>query len=407
MIDITTLFVTLVLIDIVIAIILLVVGRQVDSSLLYWAAGYGINSVAYVLVALRGDIPDILSVLTANSLVAATYAFYALGLLKFLNRMLSWPLALVIWGPLLVVVCVFPLLPDNLEARIVVGGVVNGFQAATLLMLLLHNSVVTVGRGKYILMTAFAIGVGIAVARPLALMLDIVHISAVNSPGIWQTLTFIPLLLLNIAIALGLVLMQKEHAEAATSEMARLDELTGLANRRRIYENINQIMIDCEKKKTFAALLLIDLDHFKAVNDQYGHAVGDDLLCQAADRIRDCMSAGDTAARLGGDEFVVLLNNLARDYDSARRHLFERADHLRKKLGQPYTLKQDVVHRCSGSIGMAIVEPGMKDRETILREADQAMYQAKNSDKGSIALGSDKQGVQGTAVSSASGVTRE
>lgn len=378
----------------VIAAILTLVGWGVDSSLLYWAAGFGVNSMAYVLIALRDQIPDLLSVLLANMLIASTYAIFAYGLTKFLNRSIS---PLVIWAPVLIIFTAYPFLAQNVEARIIVGGMVNALQVALLLTLLIYNNSRVVGRGKYILMTAFLAGVVITLTRPVAVSAGFAEISAVNSQGLLQTLTFLPMMLINVAVALGLVLMQKEHAEAATSAIARLDELTGLPNRRSIYERISQSMLESEKKQTFGALLLIDLDNFKTVNDQYGHALGDDLLCQAADLIRECMTDKDTAARLGGDEFVVLLTELAEDRESAIEKAMQRAGQIRRKLDHDYQLNQEIVHCCSGSIGLAIFEPGMKDRETVLRQADQAMYRAKNNVKGSVGLDSSSIPFSGSA----------
>src|SRR5690606_7555555 len=103
-------------------------------------------------------------------------------------------------------------------------------------------------------------------SRPLALGLGIEEISAFNSPGIVQSLSFLPLAALHVALALGLVLMQKEHAEAATDSIARSDELTGLPNRRRLYERLNHYLSTSSPKREFGALMLIDLDNFKSLN---------------------------------------------------------------------------------------------------------------------------------------------
>jgi diguanylate cyclase (GGDEF)-like protein len=402
MLDINTVFVLIVLIGILIATILAVVGLGVDNSLIYWAGGYATQSLAFSLLAMRGIVPDLYSVLLANMLIAMSYALYAWGLLRFLKQNIN---PLVVAGPVLIVATVFPLLTDNLGTRILLIGVVNAFQSALIFFLLVRNSSSLVGRGKLILATAFAAGGIVALLRPLALLLDLIQIESVNSAGVFQNLTFAAVLLINIAIALGLVLMQKEQAESETAGMARTDELTGLPNRRSIYEKINQTLLDGSRIQTYSALMLIDLNNFKTVNDQFGHATGDELLRQAADRIRECLTNKDAAARLGGDEFVVLLSELAKDPESAERNATHRAKCVHHSLDQEYNLNQVTVHGCSGSIGLAIAEPGMTGRETLLREADQAMYRAKNSLKASIAMSSDQNSAQGTAVSSTSGVT--
>lgn len=228
--DITTLFIAIILIGVVITVILTVVGTGHDSSLLYWAAGYGANSYSFALIALRGEIPDLLSITLANVLLVAGYAFYALGLQRFLQQRLHW---LAIWAPVILIGLSYPFI-SSIEYRIVITGLVNVYQVALLLRLVLHSSARLAGRGKYILMTAFVLGIATALSRPLAIGLGLLEIDSITSPGSYQTLTFLPILLLNVAVALGVVLMQKEHAEATTSFMARSDDLTGLPNRRSI-----------------------------------------------------------------------------------------------------------------------------------------------------------------------------
>lgn len=384
MIDITTLFVALVLAGMLIAAILAIVSRGTDTSLTYWAAGYGINSLAFALLAMRGMVPDLFSVVLANSMIACSYALYVYGLLKFLQQSVN---PLVIWGPVLTVVITFPFFAESVATRIFIIGLVNAYQSFLIFRLLLSNSHRLQGRGKIILAVTFAAGGLIALSRPVALTLGLLEVASVNSPGAFQNLTFLTVLLINIAIAMGLVLMLKEQAEYATSAIARTDDLTGLPNRRSIYERINTMMLNNgnananAKGQQFGALLLIDLDNFKTINDQHGHAMGDELLRQTASRLSECITTKDTVARLGGDEFVVLLSELSDDRRTALALATERTQQIREKLDEHYTLRHDIVHHCPGSIGLAIFEPGMKDRETFLRQADHAMYDSKKRNK--------------------------
>ena len=381
-IDVNTLFVAIILTGIVIAVVLTIVGRGVDNSLLYWAAGFFINSIGFILLALRDIAPDVLSVLLANILIVSSYAFFAQGLQIFLKEQFS---ELLIWAPVLIIAIGFPILSQDIQTRILLMGLINTVQCLLLLMLLIKNNKRLVGRGKYILMTTFIIGIPAAVSRPLAIALGLVDIGSFNSPGPLQNFTFLSITLLNIGIAMGLVLMQKEQAEAATEFMARSDELTGLPNRRSIYEHINQSIINSDKTRIYGALLLIDLDNFKMVNDCYGHALGDELLRETSKRIKSCMTGTDIPARLGGDEFVVLLTTLTTDLESSIKMALEKADTLRHTLEQDYVLQtahqQEIRHNSTGSIGVAILEPGRQNRESLLREADQAMYRVKNASK--------------------------
>lgn len=392
MIDINTLFIAIITTGIVLAVILTIVGLGVDSSLLYWAGGFGINGIAYLLFALRGAIPDLLSILLANMMIVATYVLFTEGLLRFLNQRLN---RLLIWLPVFAIAVIFPFLLHSVETRIVVSGIMITIPFTLLTMLLISNNSQLIGRGKYILMACFVLGIAIAMTRPVAIIFGADEITAFNSPGVLQTMTYVPLVVLHVAMALGLVLMQKEHAEAATDSIARSDDLTGLPNRRRLYERITQFMSQKESLRGFGALMLIDLDNFKALNDQFGHAMGDELLRQAGQRISARTASKDTVARLGGDEFVVLLTELGHDRESALHVAKQTAESIREVLAEAYVLtdmsplpEEDglIEHHCSGSIGMILVEPSVKDREALLREADRAMYSAKSLAKGSVSV---------------------
>ncbi|KPC59530.1 hypothetical protein ADL35_49150, partial [Streptomyces sp. NRRL WC-3753] len=122
-----------------------------------------------------------------------------------------------------------------------------------------------------------------------------------------------------------------------------------------------------------AAVLFIDLDGFKAVNDTIGHQAGDELLVHAARRLDEAVRAGDTAARLGGDEFAALiLGDTGEDHAAREGHIQELADRLRKRLSEPYAIDGNDV-RVAASIGVAFAEPGQNAGE-LLRNADLAMY---------------------------------
>lgn len=270
-----------------------------------------------------------------------------------------------------------PFFSDNVAARILIIGIVNAYQSLLILYFLVRNTERLTGRGKYILAAAFAAGGVIALSRPFALVTNLVEITAINSAGGFQSLTFLTMLLINCAIALGLVLMLREQAEHAISTMARTDDLTALPNRRDIYEQINKALTRTKKNHMFGALILIDLDNFKTINDKYGHDIGDKLLRQAANRICAALTSKDAAARLGGDEFVVLLKNLSDKPDSARAIAIERVTQLHKNLDTDYEIDDLTIHGCTGSIGLALFEPGKHNREELLREADQAMYRVK------------------------------
>ncbi|WP_322725846.1 putative bifunctional diguanylate cyclase/phosphodiesterase [Streptomyces spongiae] len=183
---------------------------------------------------------------------------------------------------------------------------------------------------------------------------------------------------------------ERVRLQAQLQHNAEHDPLTDLPNRALFTKRVQQALsgrraTDRGLALRNTAVLFIDLDGFKAVNDTIGHQAGDELLVQAARRLQDAVRQGDTASRLGGDEFAALIaGDHTRDRAARERHIFELADRLRVALSQPYTIGGNDV-RVAASIGVAFAEPGLGAGE-LLRNADLAMYRAKASGKGRVEL---------------------
>jgi len=171
-------------------------------------------------------------------------------------------------------------------------------------------------------------------------------------------------------------LTERKQSERRIYELAYFDPLTGLPNRRFLIEELDKTLARHHRSGQFGALLFIDLDNFKLLNDTMGHDVGDMLLRQVAGRLRQALRDSDQLARLGGDEFVVVLENLGASADGATPH----ADHVARKilalLGQPYDLPGNPAPR-TPSIGITLFDGGGGGIDTLLRQADLAMYRAK------------------------------
>ncbi|GGC06242.1 GGDEF domain-containing protein [Cellulomonas carbonis] len=169
----------------------------------------------------------------------------------------------------------------------------------------------------------------------------------------------------------------------ATQELRRRalhDDLTGLANRTAFWDRLAHRLERADRRGAAFAVLFLDLDDFKAVNDTLGHAAGDQLLVEVARRIRGELRAGDTAARVGGDEFVVLLDDVASG-DVA----LAVARRVGERLCAPYELGTHRVTTTS-SIGVAVGRHGLQTPDAIVAAADAAMYDAKRSGRGACVL---------------------
>jgi len=185
---------------------------------------------------------------------------------------------------------------------------------------------------------------------------------------------------------------ERKLAEEKIQNLAFHDSLTGLPNRRLLNDRLFQTMAASKRSGHFAALMFIDLDNFKPLNDQHGHAAGDLLLQEVARRITGCVREVDTVSRFGGDEFVVLLSELDVDNAESVKEAGIVAEKIRVALAEPYVLaihqqgkaETTVTHRCTSSIGVVMFINHEIGTDDILKRADMAMYQAKDGGRNAI-----------------------
>lgn len=177
--------------------------------------------------------------------------------------------------------------------------------------------------------------------------------------------------------------LRRANDQEKIFNLAFFDPLTGLPNRRMLLDRLRLIMAQSARNGQHGALLFIDLDHFKILNDTRGHHIGDQLLTQVAERISGIIRASDLAARLGGDEFVVVFDNLGTDAETAALEAKKRAEQLHELINLPYPLQQSVYH-CTISIGVNLFNYTNSSIDDLLRHADVAMYQAKDSGRNAI-----------------------
>ncbi|OIR03211.1 cyclic di-GMP phosphodiesterase Gmr [mine drainage metagenome] len=199
----------------------------------------------------------------------------------------------------------------------------------------------------------------------------------------------------NEMILLGVTrnITERKRAEEQIRNLAFYDALTQLPNRRLLQDRFSLVISACKRNNRYAAVMFIDLDNFKPLNDEHGHNVGDILLVEVAHRIVSCVREVDTVSRFGGDEFVVMLSELDADKATSVAQASVVAEKIRQSLGEVYrlTVMQEgrlepriVEHHCTASIGVVLFNDHGVTQEDLIRLADGAMYRAKAAGRNQV-----------------------
>lgn len=190
---------------------------------------------------------------------------------------------------------------------------------------------------------------------------------------------------LNNYIASMIDITTKKEAEANLQQLAFYDALTRLPNRRLLVDKLNRALVASTRNGKDGAVLFINLDHFKRLNDSLGHEVGDLLLLQVAERLVSCVREGDTVARQGGDEYLVMLEDLSTDAEEAAAEVRLIGEKILITLSQPYQLAMHDYY-ITASIGVAQFSNHNQSQEELMKHADIAMYQSKKNGRNTLSF---------------------
>ena len=300
-----------------------------------------------------------------------TYQFYSQALKKhqvqtWLNRFrASTTLCGLVWG--LASILLFPGADIGLQIFLIFAlvGVAGGAMVVYSIDTLCSNLFIG---GVLVLMVPQFLIYGDHLAMAF-IGLAVVYVIYVRIAGQGLAKTLHKNILLRIALNID---NKKVH------QLAYYDVLTNLPNRRMLSNCLNQSFVKCQRTLSYGAVLFLDLNNFKSLNDTKGHTAGDALLQQVAQRLKYTLSKKDVVARIGGDEFVVLLDDLGQDKVAAVNASYITAEKLIQAISQPFQLKNFQYHT-TPSIGICLFFGQELDEIEVLRRADLAMYQAKQS----------------------------
>ena len=325
-----TLLTTLTIVSLTLAASVLVVawGREAQDGLVHWSAGLALYGVSVAVFALRFSGWPFVSIVLTNLLTGSLLAAHAVAISKFQGRSLpSWQ----VWLPLLMAGIVSAALADRHPERNAVLALI--FMIQSLLMVRLawmphSGGAIPRERGRILLATGCSLLVVMFSIRSATILaVADAHGPISVHPDI-QRLSYLFSLVVLLLNTVGFLLMHKERAEALLREEATHDALTGILNRRALQKVLLRELAMSDRIGCPLALVMIDIDHFKRVNDQFGHVAGDGVLCEVTRRIGQRLRANDVLGRFGGEEFLLVLPStdaqgawaLAEDI----RHAFDR-----------------------------------------------------------------------------------
>lgn len=361
------------------------VQARTTRALAIWGIAHLLGAVASGGLALRGTIPDWISIVLANAVLIAAYGLIWSGVRAFEGRDLRLPVALG-GGTVYAAACAVPAFYGSIDARVVVASsVAAAFCAGGAFEIWRGRGERLVSRyPAVVLLSAYA--VCYAVRIPAVIVAPFPHgLEPLQSP--WVAILCFAAMLFTIAIAFTFMALTKERAERAQRLAASFDPLTGIANRRAFVVGAEAML----GRPVPSALLLFDLDHFKGINDSFGHAVGDGVLIGFCVIVRALLPDGAVFGRLGGEEFACLIPD--RTPEAARAEA--------ARLGRAFAaLRLPTLPRLrvSVSIGVALSTPGAGDFDGLMRRADLALYRAKHNGRSRTELAAAEPSPHGTGA---------
>ncbi len=353
-------------------------GRRRDG-LGHWAAALLVNAFGHLLLVLRGQVPDLLSVVVGNTLLSGVLVAMIAAIYQFHGRPIRWWLLL---APTALVMASVTVFIDNFPARVGLVGMTIGLQSVWALAAALQRRHATVGRGQWLLVAGLALEALVLVGRSVvAISVPDAELNILQSSSM-QTLTFLATFFVVLVSSMGFVFMSRDRADENNRVMAALDPLTGVANRRSLIAALDRDAARAVRTREPIALMMVDIDHFKHVNDQYGHPVGDQVLCSVVNVLRQRVRAQDLVGRYGGEEFMVLLPDTG----------LLGAEQLARELCKAVEVSRCRVDGVEGD-GIAVtvsigvfggrLESG-DSWDMLIAAADRALYQAKKNGRNRV-----------------------
>jgi diguanylate cyclase (GGDEF)-like protein len=380
--DVNTLFVVAIYVEALLGLLLLFAWVQNTQirAVAWWGCAHLMRAGSIALFGMYGTVPDLISIDLANAILFLSFGVTWTGARVFDNRAPLPPYLLV--GPLVWFFAGhFPAFTNNLDLRVLLScGIIATYTWLTAYEFWRGRSEPLLSRWPAIFML-FAHGSLFLLRTPLAGVLPWLPAGAVVQ-SVWLIVMTLEALLFTISIAFILLAMAKERAEYRLRTAAMVDSLTGIANRRAFLQDGAALTKRHTANPCPVAVLLIDLDHFKSINDRFGHAVGDRVLQIFARTAQENIKPPDLIGRLGGEEFAVVF------YDVGQERAAARAELIRTAFAEAADEVDGYPVAATLSIGMVFSRNTALDLPDLLIQADEALYDAKERGRNRVEIAS-------------------
>lgn len=373
-----TLFACVALVATIMAFCLILVGQfnQRDGLL---TIGFGLlaHALAYIGYTLYGHAPLWLTYGAANTLLAVALAFYGASVFRIVELRVCW---WRIFAPAALMLVLMVSLIDTLEPRMLAATLVLMVQCA-LIIYWTRRYIPAQGRARMLLIIGSSISlIGLGM-RVIAIIGGGAAEMRYDVSNLKQTISVSIGTFTAMMISLGLVLLAKERSESLFQRLALRDVLTGILNRRAVLEQFSKELERARRDASYLAVAMVDIDHFKQINDVHGHLAGDEVICHCVNQLTQRIRESDSIGRYGGEEFLVLLPRTSPENAVAV------LDQLRRAVAESPARFGEASIPLRISIGVCCVVPNQDDTTaSLLARADAALYEAKGLGRNTLCL---------------------
>jgi len=303
MIDLRTLLLMTAAADVVLAVTLWTGASRRKDGLMQWSGSLLVRALAFAILAGSTD-PQGGALAVGSGLVALSITLQAAALVSYARRQLpTWVHSALIAG----VAVPMQLIANDAGIAILFGGLVLGILLAGVTIIAFQLQPPAGSRARGMVITSFAVAAAVLAMKAIGAVFVADPLSMLLRPSGFAAVGALTVFAAAIASTIAFLLLQKERAESEAQRLATIDPLTGAYNRRTFHEIAEREMARARRGGQPLSIVMLDIDHFRAVNDKHGHKVGDEVLAKFADVVRSALRKEDMVVRYGGEEFVVLL----------------------------------------------------------------------------------------------------